>query len=713
MTLALTAVLLHSLSLVAVSLNGSESMSMEEILKASGQLDAQAAGQQKENSTSKNTPIEKVLQMLSDLKANVQQEQKDAYDTYAKQTSLCDNKTSSLSFLIKDQRAQLSELLATIDNEVATLSRLETKMGDLTKEIAKKSRQLTDAQNERKEEYKLYQKEMVEINKVIKTIRHAIQILESSTGASLLQTNNTVNVVEVLTKIAGAEALSFMSSDRVAALLQTTDNDSFGDDDDDKAPGYEARSTGVVETLSDVLDKAEDQKDEAQKSEMTNLFNFKVMEKDLEGALKYAQQQFDGCKADTAAHTQSKTEAEADVVTVKKAIKIDTATLAEVDQKCKDEAAAFTQENKDRQEEIKALSDAKDEVEQKALPMERQDRKRIGEVSFLQEKSKAITHAMVRDNSVYHAAVHEVEKLADEQKSQVLTQLAIRMSNAIRRKGLDPFRKVKGLLSDMISKLMDEKEEQADENAFCESQFESTKKSKDDKQSQLDALQSKLDTALAKHTKMQRELAEINQMIASGEEDFASQTNVRAMVHANYAKQKEMNEKGEEGVKNAMKALREFYGSSEEASPTDVAHSIINLLEIIETDITKTLAALESDEDMAVRDYNEATQQYKIEMTNYQSDAKHKEREVTSLSTTIQEVERDMASLNEELSSVNEFYDKLKQRCLFRADTYKEKIAKMEKELAGLKRALALLKNAPGATSLVQGSRQLRGSSRH
>merc|ERR1719491_2561004 len=99
MTLALTAVLLHSLSLVAISLNGSESMSMEEILKASGQLDAQAAGQQKENSTSKNTPIEKVLQMLSDLKANVQQEQKDAYDTYAKQTSLCDNKTSSLSFL--------------------------------------------------------------------------------------------------------------------------------------------------------------------------------------------------------------------------------------------------------------------------------------------------------------------------------------------------------------------------------------------------------------------------------------------------------------------------------------------------------------------------------------------------------------------------------------------------------------------------------------
>ena len=64
-----------------------------------------------------------------------------------------------------------------------------------------------------------------------------------------------------------------------------------------------------------------------------------------------------------------------------------------------------------------------------------------------------------------------VKKLAKEHHSAALAQLASRIAVVARygsRDGADPFAKVKGLISDMITKLEKEAEAEATEKAYCE-----------------------------------------------------------------------------------------------------------------------------------------------------------------------------------------------------------------------------------------------------
>merc|ERR1712054_521867 len=77
--------------------------------------------------------------------------------------------------------------------------------------------------------------------------------------------------------------------------------------------------------------------------------------------------------------------------------------------------------------------------------------------------------------------VNLVKKLAREQHSAALAQLASRIQTLIRyssKSGDDPFAKVKGLIEEMIAKLMKEAEAEASEKAYCDEEMSKTKAKK-------------------------------------------------------------------------------------------------------------------------------------------------------------------------------------------------------------------------------------------
>merc|ERR1740127_135084 len=101
---------------------------------------------------SQANPIEKILEMISDLEAKVIGEGKDAQKVYDEYAEFCEDRSTNLGFEIKTGKAEVAELKATIEEETATIAELETKIEDLSNDIKTDEAELDKATKVREKE---------------------------------------------------------------------------------------------------------------------------------------------------------------------------------------------------------------------------------------------------------------------------------------------------------------------------------------------------------------------------------------------------------------------------------------------------------------------------------------------------------------------------------------------------------------------------------
>merc|ERR1719313_2192118 len=120
---------------------------------------------------------------------------------------------------------------------------------------------------------------------------------------------------------------------------------------------------------------------------------------------------------------------------------------------------------------------------------------------------------------------------------------------------------------------------------------------------------------------------------------------------------------------------------------------LIGMLEVIESDFAKSLATEEASESDAQTSYDKQTQANKITKAQKEQDAKFKTQEFKSLDKTISDLEADKATEGDELNAVNEYFSKIKERCVAKPSSYEERKGRREAEITGLKEALASLES--------------------
>merc|ERR1712118_319002 len=131
---------------------------------------------------------------------------------------------------------------------------------------------------------------------------------------------------------------------------------------------------------------------------------------------------------------------------------------------------------------------------------------------------------------------------------------------------------------------------------------------------------------------------------------------------------------------------------------SDIASTIISVLEMSEEDFTTLLAETEATEVEAAKAYEKLTDENKISKATKETEAKGKASEIKSLTVQLGHSKEDHASVSAELDAVNAYIDKLRPQCEEKAMSYAEKKAKREAEIAGLKEALEILEG----TGLLQ-----------
>merc|ERR1719161_784122 len=398
---------------------------------------------------SEANPIEKILEMISELQAKVIGEGKDAQKTYDEFAEWCEDRSSKLGFEIKTGKAEVAELTATIQEETATIAELETKIEDLSNDIKTDQADLDAATKIREKEAADFAAEEKELTTVIDMLERATSILSkemAKSGASMLQLKSASSITEALSVMVQASVLSSADASRLTALVQTEQGDSDSEMGAPAAQVYEGHSDGFIGTLEGLTEKAESQLDKARKTESTAVQNYQMLKQSLTDEIKFANKDMDKAKKDMAASQEKKAGAEGDLAVTTKDLEEDIKTKSTLHQDCMASAEEFELTTKSRGEELNALATAKKVIQESTGGAAGQTY--LNQMSFLQLSSGADLAKV--------EAVRAVRDLARKTKSSALAQLASRMSSAMRlasASGDDPFAKIKGLITDMIATL--------------------------------------------------------------------------------------------------------------------------------------------------------------------------------------------------------------------------------------------------------------------
>merc|ERR1719305_1301576 len=283
----------------------------------------------------------------------------------------------------------------------------------------------------------------------IDTLERAITIISKEMAknpAALAQidTSSTARLVQTFGAVIDAAGFAGAGKQKLVALVQSQNSD----DQEPGAPAaatYKSHSSGIVDVLEDMKEKAEGSLSDLRKDETNSKHNYDMLKQSLDDQMAADTKDMDDEKAAKAEATEGKATAEGDLEETVKMLKETKDNLATASTSCMTTAADHEATVNARKEELKAIATARKILEETTSGAE-------NEAYSLLQVSRLQKHADLAGLEV----VQLVKQLARKHHSTALAQLASRMTAAIRfgsQNGDDPFAKVKGLIENMIAKL--------------------------------------------------------------------------------------------------------------------------------------------------------------------------------------------------------------------------------------------------------------------
>merc|ERR1719512_587706 len=448
----------------------------------------------------------------------------------------------------------------------------------------------------------------------------------------MMQLKNANNLAKTLQMLVDASTLSSADAKGIAALVQTQQSSDDGETGAPDPAVYKGQSGGIIDTLGDLLEKAESQLAELRSKETASLQEFEMLKQSLDDKIKYETKELAEAKTGIAASNEKKATAEGDLEMTTKNLDEDIKALSELHHECLTKAQDYEAETKSRGEELTAIATAKKTIEETTAGAADLSYG-LNQVSFLQQQSQSRGFEVVRF----------LRELSQKKHFPALAQLSMRMDAAIRASTGDPFAKVKGLIQDMIETLEKEAEADATEKAYCDKELAETNAKKDAKTTEIKKLSTKIDSMTSRVAQLKTEVAELEKGLSALAKAQAEMDKIRLEEKEEYTKAKAEMEAGIKGVQLALKVLRDYYAKTDKSHASDEGGGagVIGLLEVCESDFSKGLVEMTSTEEAAQAAYEQETKENEIEKATKEQDVKYKTEEATGLDKATAEATSD------------------------------------------------------------------------
>lgn len=652
-------------------------------------------------SAARVTPVQKVIQMLNDMRAQGQKELDDEEVKYSAYEQWCKNTKATMTSAISDETDLIEKLTAEIaehDQNAATADRQAKEKVEAIATWKADRAAATVVRDAEKADFLATQAEYADN---ISAVERAINTLKKQNydreQAALLQSE--------LSLIQTGSHMSLKSANQaLMRFLQPGKDADYGNRSAPKANAYEFASGGVIEMLKSLEDKFNEEKSALEKEEQEAQFAFEKLLQNMQDniendttIMKRRNATRDTERATSAEKSGEKKKTEDDKAA-------DTKFLSDTTTECKLKAEAFAARNKLRREELDSIDQAveilsSDKVSGAA------DRN-LPAMMLLQMRSK-LTRG---EDNIQTKVAELLSARAEKFNSQVLSMLAIHAT-------ADPFKKVKKMIREMISKLMQEATAEQEHHGWCQAELGANKITREDKTATAEELTATKEGLEADIATLTEEIATLSAEVTELSKDRAEATKVRNESNAQNTQVIKEAKEAQVAVTEALTVLKEFYAKAGEATALvqqPVSESInaapetfekpykgmggenggvVGMLEVIQSDFARLESETISDEELESENYTKFMNDSEVDKAVKETDIQHKQGMITKKNQSLSETKTELATTNEELAAANEYYEKLRPQCVDTGMTYEERVQKREEEIQSLKEAMEMLKD--------------------
>merc|ERR1719353_1482963 len=333
-------------------------------------------------SATKVSPVAKVIELLDELTGKVKGDLANEETMMEEYSTWCDSESNEKEDAITSHKRTIGDLEAEIADASARISELGTEVEELAGKISGAESDLSAATKLRDEEKAAFSASESELVDTVDSLERALVVLKRG-QTSFLQARDqdTMNKLTMsLSKIIEANWVNKHDKAAVQALLQANS----GDEDLSLQPqaatsGYQSQGSGILDTISDMKDKAEATLSDARAAEMKAGHEYAMLKQNLEMQIKTMKERMSEATTEKSGLEEAKASAEEELASTKKTLADDEKYLEELKQSCAAKAAEWATRQKDAAGELAAIAKAKEVLEE-------------GVVALLEVSSKTRVH---------------------------------------------------------------------------------------------------------------------------------------------------------------------------------------------------------------------------------------------------------------------------------------------------------------------------------
>mmetsp|Transcript_18399 Transcript_18399/g.32949 ORF Transcript_18399/g.32949 Transcript_18399/m.32949 type:complete len:666 (+) Transcript_18399:59-2056(+) len=636
------------------------------------------------------TPVQKVIQLLDGMLAKGKEEKHAEQVQFAAYKQFCDD------FDVEKGRA-IAEAEEKIDVLSADIQKYTADAAQLTKEIAGHDEDISVWNGDIKAATKVRTIEKTDYDATNKDYSESIDALQRAIAILKKQAYDRKQK-ESLAQVAALKNLNLVPPEAKKAIdlffAQGMDEVAL-DSNAPEANAYEFQSSTIIDMLEKLLDKFIDMRTTLQKEEMNAKHAFEMLMQDLNAQIDQGDKARTEKSSVKASTLQSKADATGDLTDTTTTKKEDSKIKAETAATCGTKASDFESRQQLRADEIVAIEKAIEILSSEAV-----SGSATKYLPTLIQKRKAL--AQLRASSPRDSQLRVAQFLQDQAKqlnSRVLAAVAVRVAD-------DPFVKVKKMIKDLIVRLMEEANEEADHKSWCDTELASNAATRKEKTEAVEMLTAEIDGLKAAIAKLAEDITTLEGEVAYLNEAMAKETGIRADEKAtNEATIKDAQE-AQTAVAQALTVLKEFYEKAGQA--TSLAQQpeifdspykglqgesggVIGMLEVIESDFARLEAETKASEATAQKTYDQFMTDSKEDKASKETTIEHKTAKKQDQNQAKTVTEKDLDGTQKELDAALDYYDKLKPSCITVGVSYDDRVSRRKEEIASLQEALRIL----------------------